>query len=153
MSFFEAQPPSEASSEGFYAPAGGAGRERGARGAVPDRMAEEMARCAAYLAAREADAARRKLDEVVEVDGKVIEARGRSGGLTIEAVLDRKPRGMLFRIGVGFFDLDGFWCIPKADKSVEVRRGCSKEQMRRLSDHQRREVERVRLNARRNGVR
>lgn len=132
---------------------GGRGPERGSRGPVPDRMAEERARIARIVAEREADAARRKADEAVVVDGVTLEARGRSGGLTIKVALDRKPRGMLFRIGPGFFDLDGFWCIPKHDGSVEVRRGCSKEQMRRLTDRQRKDVERVRLNARRNGVR
>ncbi len=86
------------------------------------------------------------------VPGVTLEKSGKVG-LTNARVLERLPRGCLFKVAGGFFDLDGFWCVQKADRHPEVRRGATKKVMRLLSVEQRRTLERVRLRARRQGVR
>jgi hypothetical protein len=84
--------------------------------------------------------------------GETLEGR-KKVGLTNNVVLDRLPRGCLFKVAGGFFDLDGYWCVPKADHYTEVRRGSSKKIMRLLTPAQKKELARVRLNARRRKVR
>lgn len=84
--------------------------------------------------------------------GVTLEKNGKVG-LTNNVVLERLPRGCLFKVAGGFFDLDGYWCVKKADHIVEVRRGSSKKVMRLLTSAQKKELARVRLNARRRGVR
>lgn len=71
------------------------------------------------------------------------------------AVVELDPDGCLFRVKgtPGFFDLRGFWCLPKADGKIKVTRGAPKAVMRLLTQDQRRALERVRLNARRHGLR
>jgi hypothetical protein len=141
------------------------GGERGLRGAVPDRMAQERARIEAMKAAEAEKRAAMERNDQIEVAGQVLNPRGRPIGVQNTATannrlglagnvpLDRSPRGCLFRIGPGFFDLDGFWCVANHLNEVTVTRGCSKEQMSRLSKDQRRILEQARLKARRNGVR
>lgn len=92
------------------------------------------------------------------VPGETLEGRGKVG-LTNARVLDRAPRGCAFWVEnekgrrIGYFDLDGYWCVVKADRRVEVRRGAPRRVNRLLSKEQRKELERRRLNARRKGVR
>ena len=80
-------------------------------------------------------------------------------GLTNALVLrDRAPRGCLFwvknkGVEVGYFDLDGFWCVPKGDRRVEVRRGASRAVNRLCTEAQRFQLAKARLQARRKGVR
>ncbi|WP_138469879.1 hypothetical protein [Poseidonocella sp. HB161398] len=76
----------------------------------------------------------------------------REHGLNSRHVLATEPYGVLFKVGRGWFDLRGFWCVERLGK-VEVRRGSSKKVMRELTAAQRKELGRVRLNARRNGLR
>lgn len=90
------------------------------------------------------------------------EDRKRNGngrrGLTNE-VLDRMPSRVLLYVKdaqgrkIGYFDDQGYWCVPKQDKMVEVRRGSPKAVLRLLGPDQRAELERVRQKARRNGLR
>ena len=86
-------------------------------------------------------------------------------GLTNNRVLERIPRGVLFKVvKYGFFDLDGYWVTVKGgwaegrDKEgrsyeYEVRRGAPRAINRLLTKEQRWELARVRLQARRKGVR
>lgn len=83
---------------------------------------------------------------------ETLDCRG-TVGLTNNRVLERLPRGCLFKVAGGYFDLDGYWCVPKADYHTEVRRGASRKINRLLTEAQRWELQRVRLNARRRGVR
>jgi hypothetical protein len=85
-------------------------------------------------------------------EGVTFEKNGKVG-LTNAVVLDRLPRGCLFKVAGGYFDLDGYWCVPKADHYTEVRRGSQKKVLRLLTKAQKAELARVRLNARRRGVR
>lgn len=87
----------------------------------------------------------RKPAVTLKKDGKL--------GLTNARVLERLPRGCLFKVAGGWFDLDGYWCVLKADRQPEVRRGAPRKIMRLLTKAQRHELSRVRLNARRAGVR
>ena len=92
--------------------------------------------------------------ETLEKKGKV--------GLTNARVLNREPRGCLFKVSeFGFFDLDGYWVLLKGAKGknlrrnyeYEVRRGAPRRVNALLSEAQKKELARVRLNARRRGVR
>ncbi|NUB46825.1 hypothetical protein GEU84_020790 [Fertoebacter nigrum] len=74
-------------------------------------------------------------------------------GLTINVLIDRIPRGCLFKVGSGWFDLDGYWCLKGPGGVVEVRRGSPQKVLRTLTEPQKKELARVRLNARRNKVR
>lgn len=76
-------------------------------------------------------------------------------GLRGDVVLDRPPRGCLFRVkgSTAFFDLDGYYCLKKADGEVEVRRGAPKKLMRRLTEDQKRMLGVARNRARRHGLR
>jgi hypothetical protein len=56
-------------------------------------------------------------------------------------------------VGSGWFDLDGYWCLKGPGGVVEVRRGAQLKVMKTLTEPQRKELARVRLNARRNKVR
>lgn len=87
--------------------------------------------------------------------GRPLNTKGGKAGLTNSIVLDRPPRGCLFEVrGTnGFFDLDGYWCVRKSGHRVEVRRGSPKRILRLLSPVQRKELDRVRLAARRAGLR
>lgn len=84
--------------------------------------------------------------------GETLEGRGKVG-LTNNVVLERLPRGCLFKVSGGWFDLDGYWCVMKADRQAEVRRGSPKKILRLLTEAQKKELARVRLNARRHGTR
>lgn len=78
----------------------------------------------------------------------------RAQGLTARVVLPEKlPRGLLFKVGVGYFDLDGYWCVPKANGLIEVRRGAPRAVNKHMTAIQRHELARVRLNARRSQLR
>lgn len=57
--------------------------------------------------------------------------------------------GVLFRVGSGWFDLNGYWC-RKIGKKVHVWRSAPRKVMYELKKAQREELDRVRLNARRN---
>lgn len=72
---------------------------------------------------------------------------------TSSHVVDRIPRGCLFKVGRCWFDLDGFWCRPVADGQVIVTRGCPKAISAKLTAVQKANLHRVRLNARRAGIR
>lgn len=141
------------------------GGERGLRGGIPDRMAQERARIEAMKAAEAERLAAMERNDQIEVGGEVLNPRGRPIGventatrnnrlgLSGKTVVERAPRGCLFRIGPGWFDLDGFWCVANHLDEVTVTRGCSKEQMSRLTKRQRQILEQARLKARRSGVR
>lgn len=97
------------------------------------------------------------------IPAETLEGKGKIG-LTNARVLDREPRGCLFKVKGGFFDLDGYWVRIMGgwrngkhgggkSYEYEVRRGAPRAVNRLLSKEQRRELERVRLQARRKGVR
>lgn len=68
--------------------------------------------------------------------------------------VERDPRGCLFKVSErAWFDLDGYFCVFKRRDVIEVTRGSQKSVMATLTKHQRRELEKARLNARRRGVR
>jgi DNA-binding transcriptional regulator GbsR (MarR family) len=67
--------------------------------------------------------------------------------------IERGPRGCLFKVGTGFFDLDGFWCQKKRDRQVEISRTAPRKVMAQLTNAQKRELSNVRQNAKRNGIR
>lgn len=73
------------------------------------------------------------------------------------AIVDRLPEGCLFRVELkaarGFFDLLGYWVTWKSRHEFIVRRGAPRFVMKQLTPLQRKELERVRLNARRQGLR
>lgn len=81
----------------------------------------------------------------------------REGGVSPSAEIDRLPRKCLFRVDTGFFhgffDLDGFWCVPEGRNKSKVTRGAPKAVMARLTKGQKAELRRARMNARRNGMR
>lgn len=141
------------------------GGERGARGVVPDREAEERERLRRYLAEQERLAEVQARSGVVEIDGEEFDAKGRGvvdntasrnnrQGLASTALCPgRRPRGVLVKLIHGFFDQDGFWCMKKADGRIEVYRGAGKDTMRRLTEDQRRLLNNARLRARKAGVR
>ncbi len=81
------------------------------------------------------------------------EIEPRKSGLQSKAKVDRVPRGCLFKVGGGFFDLDGYWCVRKAKHVVNVTRGAPKRITATLSDAQKKELRRVRSTAARNGLR
>ncbi len=96
------------------------------------------------------------------VPGETLENKGKFG-LTNARVLDREPNGCAFYVWnkgkqykdareIGFFDNYGYWCVRKAD-GFEVRRGSTKAVMRLLTPEQKYELARLRLNARRKGMR
>ncbi len=97
---------------------------------------------------RDADIPSHRRDATV----KTLEGRG-TVGLSNAAVLDRLPRGCAFPVAGGFFDLDGYWCVKKADNRVEVRRGSQKKILKLLTPPQKKELARLRLQARRHGMR
>ena len=71
----------------------------------------------------------------------------------VDAVIERvKPNGCLFKVKGGFFDLDGFWCVKRGGNYV-VERSAPKKMMAQLDKNQKKELNRVRLNARRHGSR
>lgn len=154
--------PSAAGSGGGSA---GGSSERGLRGAIPDRMAAERERIAAIRAEQERLEAARERSAVIEVEGEVLDPRGRGGvengraanghaGLKLTGFCPgRKPRGCLFRLTHGWFDLDGFWCVKKHDGTVEVYRGANRDTNRLLSKDQRRILDNKRLRARVAGLR
>lgn len=139
--------------------------ERVVRAGIPDRMAEERARVARFREEQERLAAAMDQNDQIEVEGEILNPRGRPigvenraaknnrKGLSAHQVVDRKPRGCLFRLGHGYFDLDGFWCVANHLGAVTVTRGTGKEMMARMSKDQRRILEAARLAARRNGLR
>lgn len=163
MTFFK--PPSPQATPPQHPSRPKSGSERGSRGGIPDRMALERERVARFREEEARKAAAMELNDQIEVAGQILNPRGRPigvenrvsrnnrQGLSGSVPLDRQPRGCLFRIGPGFFDLDGFWCVPNHKNECTVTRGCSKEQMSRLSKDQRRILEQARLKARRNGLR
>lgn len=135
--------------------------ERGARGGllpVPDRQAEEAERL------REFQAAVAAAGQLL-VGGEVLDGRGRPPGvvntvarnnrtgLSHTQVVERAPRGILFRLGHGWFDKDGFWCVADAKGKVTVTRGTNKEMMARLNKDQKALLDNARLRARKAGVR
>lgn len=72
---------------------------------------------------------------------------------TVEQVIERqKPNGCLFKVKGGFFDLDGFWCVKRNGNYI-VERNAPKKMMMLLDEGQKKELNRVRLNARRHGSR
>lgn len=78
----------------------------------------------------------------------------RKDGVRTNAVVERLPRGCLFRVNDhAWFDLDGFFCRQKQDRVVDVTRGAPRQIMAKLTKQQKHELARVRLNARRNGIR
>ena len=77
----------------------------------------------------------------------------RANGVRTHAKVDRLPNGKLFAVAGGFFDKDGYWCVRKADKRVDVTRGAPRKIMAMLTTPQRKELERERLRARRHGLR
>jgi len=76
----------------------------------------------------------------------------RKGGLTNSVVLDQAPHGCAFKVGSGWFDLWGFWCNRRGG-AVEVRRGSPKSVLKQLTPEQKKELARLRLQARRKGFR
>ncbi len=71
----------------------------------------------------------------------------------VEARIERvKPNGCLIKVKGGFFDLDGFWCFRREGNYV-VERNAPPKMMKLLNADQKKELNRVRLNARRNGSR
>lgn len=86
----------------------------------------------------------------VEVE-KTIEPR--KSGIQSSAKVDRVPRGCLFKIKGGFFDLDGYWCVRKSGHDIDVRRGAPRKITALLTDAQKKELRRVRNNALKNGLR
>jgi len=84
--------------------------------------------------------------------------KGKSGTrVKYQAVVDRVPREVLFTVESkmynGWFDLDGYWCKKDSKGKVTVMRGPPKKVISLLKPEQRKELERVRLQARRNGMR
>jgi hypothetical protein len=81
--------------------------------------------------------------------------KGARAGLTNAVVLDRQPRGCAFKVGGlgGWFDLDGYWCVPGFDGAVTVRRGSPKAILKLMTPPQKKELARIRLQARRHGLR
>ena len=72
---------------------------------------------------------------------------------TVDAVIERqKPNGCLFKVKGGFFDLDGYWCVKRGGNFI-VERTAPKKMMALLNEDQKKELNRVRLNARRHGSR
>ena len=67
------------------------------------------------------------------------------------------PDGVLFRVEHevmgGWFDLNGYWCRRDAKGKVKVFRGPPRKVIKMLRPAQQKELDRVRLNARRNGKR
>lgn len=139
--------------------------ERGIRVPIPDREAEEKARVARILAEQQRIREAMERNDQILAEGAVLNPKGRpigventvsknnKKGLSGATPLDRKPRGILFRLGHGWFDQDGYWCVADAKGNTTVTRGCSKEMMRKLTGEQRRILEVTRLTARRNGLR
>lgn len=139
--------------------------ERGVRVPMPDRAGEERERVRRIVEEQERIRAAMDRNDQILAEGAVLNPKGRpigvdntvtannKRGLSGAAPVARKPRGILFRLGHGWFDEDGFWCVADAKGNVTVTRGASKEMMRKLSGEQRRILERARLNARRNGLR
>ena len=74
-------------------------------------------------------------------------------GKRTSAQVEKMPRGCLFKLQGGYFDLDGFWCAKRADRRVNVHRNAPRGITALLSDLQKKELHRVRLNAKRNGLR
>ena len=81
------------------------------------------------------------------------EIEPRKSGLQSKAKVDRVPRGCLFKIKGGFFDLDGYWCVRKSGHDIDVRRGAPRKITALLTDAQKKELRRVRNNALKNGLR
>lgn len=85
------------------------------------------------------------------------ELRPSAGKRELFKKVEKAPRGCLFKVETGlargYFDLDGYWCLHKGGKEYEVMRGAPRFVNAALTDRQRRELEKARLNARRNGVR
>lgn len=65
--------------------------------------------------------------------------------------------GVLFRVEGksfrGWFDTNGFWCQRDAKGNTRVYRGAPRRVMYEVTKQQRLELDRVRLNARRHGIR
>ena len=80
-----------------------------------------------------------------------IEARKQ--GVKTSAKVSRVPNGCLFKVGGGFFDLDGFWCVRASGHEVKVTRGAPRKTMSVLSEQQKKELQRNRLRATRAGLR
>lgn len=59
----------------------------------------------------------------------------------------------LFRVRHGWFDLNGYWCVPGHGKTVKVWRGAPAEVNKILTDEQARILHNARQKARKKGVR
>lgn len=77
----------------------------------------------------------------------------RKQGIKSSAKTERLPNGCLFKVGGGFFDLDGFWCVRASGHEVKVTRGAPRKLMAMLTDAQKKELQRNRLRATRSGLR
>jgi hypothetical protein len=131
----------------FFKPAGGSERaESGSQSFVrPDRSATKGDRTAVIRVDEPEYPEFRKQGITLSRRGKV--------GLTNAVVIERVPRGCLLKVKGGWFDLDGYWCVPKADRRVEVRRGASQKINALLTPAQRKMLDIARLRARERGVR
>jgi len=88
------------------------------------------------------------------VDRTIIEktTEARKSGTKTSAQVERTPRGCLFKVKGGFFDLDGYFCVRMGD-GYRVTRGAPRKLMATLKEAQKKELQRVRLNASRSGLR
>jgi hypothetical protein len=88
------------------------------------------------------------------IPAKTLDERRPHWGLTNARVLNRTPDGCAFKLRMGgWFDLQGYWCKPGFDGAVIVRRGAPKDIMKLLTSPQKKELARLRLQARRHGLR
>lgn len=67
--------------------------------------------------------------------------------------VDRPPRGCLFKVGRAWFDLDGYFCVPRADRQVQVTRGAPRRVMAELTKRQKAMLHSARTQAIRQGLR
>lgn len=70
-----------------------------------------------------------------------------------EKVEGYRPRGCLFKVKRGWFDANGYWCVPGDNRTVSVFRGAPMSINKILSDEQKRVLHNARQVARKKGVR
>lgn len=63
------------------------------------------------------------------------------------------PKGCLFKVKRGWFDQNGYWCVPGDNRTVTVYRGAPHSINKILSDEQKRVLHNARQRARKKGVR